>query len=155
MAISDDALWQEINGDPLGRGYAALTDAPCADLLNAKAYALTVSEIPVTQFEYIVSDLLAAVDALPDGNPYKAPILAAYQQQAPLLTSVPTVHLTGTALQGIFGLLVSAGVVTAQQVAAYSQVPASRAEVLWGVGATVGFLDVGRVRVAHSGGNGQ
>ena len=115
----------------LGSGsFTGKSIAQQVSLLNARAVVasppqgtVTISAMPINRFAAILSDLLAAVSALPDSNPHKSQIMAAYQVQQGPLSIATTVDFSGSAMQGLLALVVGSGAVTQAQVQAFSTQP--------------------------------
>ena len=149
--LTDAALWTELHTDPLGLGYASRTDVPAETLLNAKSYSSVLPVMAREPFIYLISDMLFRVNSLPDTNSNKAPLIALYTAQSALIGVVSNVIVTSAAMQATFGLLIASGVTTQAEITALTSLPASRAEILWGVGTHVSYLDIGRVRVQNAG----
>ena len=150
--LTDAALWTELHTDPLGLGYASYTDVPVETLLNAKSYSSVLSVMAREPFIYLISDMLFRVNSLPDTNSNKARLIALYTAQSALMGVVSNVIINSAAMQSTFGLLIASGVTTQAEITALTSLPASRAEILWGVGTHVSYLDIGRVRVQNAGG---
>jgi len=149
--LTDAALWTELHTDPLALGYASRTDVPVETLLNAKSYSSVLSVMAREPFIYLISDMLFRVNSLPDTNSSKAPLIALYTAQSALMGVVSNVIINSAAMQATFGLLIASGVTTQLEITALTSIPASRAEILWGVGTYVSYLDIGRVRVQNAG----
>ena len=152
IPLTDAALWTELHTDPLALGYASRTDVPAETLLNAKSYSSVLSVMAREPFIYLISDMLFRVNSLPDTNSSKAPLIALYTAQSALMGVVSNVIINSAAMQATFGLLIASGVTTQTEITALTSLPASRAEILWGAGTHVSYLDIGRVRVQNAGG---
>ena len=113
--------------------YTGKTPVQQVQLLNlaySEANPDAQARVPIVsmtqaQFAALLSELLVSVAALPDSNPAKAQIMAAYQAQMPVVSILPTISLTAPAVEAMFMLLEAAGVVTSQQIAAYTTQPDS------------------------------
>lgn len=127
-----DALRAELTDDPLGVGYAALTDAEAAATLNAK------TRPGVTPRQ----ELLALIGIMGIYGPVKRrATMAETDVETDLMNNVlyvvdadiPTIDLTRPELQAMLGGLVAFGVLTeaqAGEIAALAQNRRSRAEEL-------------------------
>lgn len=150
------ALHAELVNDPESLGYAPLVasgnDQGLADLLNkrpeayspAKDWTATRAYIPMAKV--LTWAAAGPLDALNGGLSSEVSQIRSACRGALLLFSLPSLDsfnpsLVATLLAG----LVSAGVLTSDQSAALTtlqQVPASRAEVLFGVGSIVSIHDL-------------
>ncbi len=142
------ALHSELVNDPKAIGYANLITlgncAQLANLINAAsgpgAGTLTLSSIAHDDFIAAILPLLGAFDAtlatLPAAKQtYYDGIMGMLESSQAVLPAAP-----GT--QQIFGAMVSDGLLTAAEVTTLTTRACSRAEVLWGEGASVSQSDV-------------
>ncbi|MBV9849821.1 MAG: hypothetical protein JO250_09135 [Armatimonadetes bacterium] len=149
MPIDTAALRQELATDPLGLGYAALTDVPAADALNAPHYSLPATTLPQVSFLHQLADMLVAVSQIPTGDsryPAAQGILADWNILQPIVTTLPSINPQQQSFTGIFTALAGMGVITQAQLTSLTTVPASRAEVLFGSGTLITHLDVAQAR---------
>lgn len=135
------ALKNEITTDPLGLGYAGKDDQTVANLLNATTGpgAATVSLSSVAKDAFVLGIAPQIYANLPN-------LTATKQQQwrdiLNIINGAAAVDVSSSNAQALLSQAVTDGVLTQAQVNAATQKTGSRAEVLFGAGTTIGFLDV-------------
>lgn len=144
------ALANEINTDPLALGYAGKGDAQVANILNTVNVSYTANNPLVSLNTLSIWAAKNGVrgpieqNALNNASTVQSICLAVKD----LLVSMngPSFDTSNADNKAMVGALVSAGVMTAAQQTALlalgNKSPASRAEVVLGVGVTVSPLDV-------------
>lgn len=146
MALDYQALKQEIDNDPLSLGYAQFvavgSDYGVSQLLNATNYTKE-SYANISDIEsYADSHNLR--DGIEDGaasNPYARAASRLFAAR------YDTVDVNNTAFKGVLQGLVSTSVITqtdSDSIITLGNVPASRAEVLWGSGTNITESDVAK-----------
>jgi len=135
-------LKQELNTDPTARGYAPLLSAvnyqAVADKVNQRILAAgTVAREPME-----TADLIESIDS---GNFNQ--LTTANATKLGILLSTATVRIASTQVQGLFSALFGAGSVTMTNFAALKTRPASRTEVLFGVGE---YADAGDIELTRT-----
>jgi hypothetical protein len=143
MAVERAALREELLTDPEALGYAALVEegnaGGLADLLNAAGEA-TVGRGEVTRDRF-VRDFFAAMEAI-----RQLPAGATREKWEwriqNLLGMKETVNVNDPIMTTLFAELEADGLMSAEQTAALTTRPASRAEALFGAGATVTPIEV-------------
>lgn len=144
------ALHAELTTDPMSVGYASAlsagNDAHCAAMLNALtgpgAGNVTLSSMSHDEFALMIAP---AVFALGQST---QTLQTKWTPMLNLISGVTTVDLNPSIL-GIVGQLVTDGLMAQAQIDDGITRPGSRAEILWGVGTVVQWIDV-----AHAMGRG-
>jgi hypothetical protein len=142
--MTDAAIWQEIDTDPLAVGYAALGDVDAAAVLNSLtghgAGSVPWGDVTHAQFVAIFAAPLAGVPSL------SAALQAKWQWYHAMLSETDVVTMSLPIMQGIVGEFVTDLLATQQEIDAAKSRAACRAEVLWGAGSSPTWQDIARVR---------
>jgi hypothetical protein len=148
------ALASEINTDPAGLGYAALkasgSDGGISTLINTPTTTLiNRGTIPIEDFLFAFGFIFDNVSSITDAN-----VKAAWAWSLSIVKGTNRVNLASVGVNGdttavppVNGVrqkAVLSGICTDAQWAAIAYQPASRAEILWGVGVVVQHQDVAR-----------
>lgn len=152
MSMTAAALRTELQTDPAALGYAALVasgnDAGLASLLNAPRAGIAVRRADISTQELAEAILVTDFTALP-ANPTAAQLSSERRYLAWLtgLLAGSAVRLlnddgTDTPVVANLKAIFAAGTGTHTRLVALASRQGSRAEQLWGRGATVGASDV-------------
>jgi len=138
MAIDYNALKTELQTDPQALGYAAPVgvgdDVGTAALLNQVRSGITIFRSRVESWELLACLVKAEWDALAAGD----------KQLYQVLVSLPFVNTADSRIRALFGALFGSATTTRANLLAMAQRQGSRAEQLFGEGASVSPADVAR-----------
>lgn len=144
--MTDDALKSEILNDPASLGYAGKSPALQAQLLNSLTGpgSGTIARKLVSNTDPAMRAMLAgAWKNVRSSN--DASLKQDYNTLITLVGQIGSVTPGDANTQAVIAQAIADGIVSLGQVAAVSSRVGSRAEVLWGDGTIVEWIDIARV----------
>jgi len=147
MPMTDQQLAAELQADPLGLGYGPLVtsghDAGLAALLNARSGpgAGVVVEPVLAKGDFVLAILpgVMRIDGLAD-----AATKSKWQRLWEAIQASESFRVADPRIAFLLDTAVADGVLTAPERAAVGRRAGSRAEALWGAGASVKTSDISR-----------
>ena len=151
MVIADlESLKTELTTDPMTLGYSGTDDFAASDIINANNYTLPASVPMRDVLIYCASNGIIAdiEEGKTVGSKSKKSIClsASVMFDSP---HTPNFDANDANIQGMMDVLISEGVMTAQNKAdlvAMAVRPASRSEILFGAGVSASMMDVHKAR---------